>query len=139
MSKEDIDKQPIISGAGRILLLEDDPSFMEFYRERFKRFGFEVFTEDDEDEGMDLALSCNPELIILDISLPKNDDFDFISDARKKAELVAVPIVILTDLSDDESRRRGMSAGASDYLVREDMSFVDIAERIRSIIEKNRK
>lgn len=125
--------------AGRILLLEDDPYFMEFYRERFKRFGFEVFTEDDEDEGMELALSCKPELIVLDISLPKNDDFDFIVDAKRHPQIADVPIVVLTDLGDEESRQRGISSGAKDYLVRGELSFLDIAERVRRIVDENKK
>ncbi len=122
----------------RVLLLEDDPYFMEFYRERLKRAGFEVFTEDDEDEGMDLALSCHPQVIVLDISLPKDDDFCFLSDIKKYPELAGVPVVILTDLRDDESRNKGLSMGAKDYLVRDDLSFDGIAERVRAAALNNK-
>jgi DNA-binding response OmpR family regulator len=130
-----------VSGAnnGRILLLEDDPHFMESYRERFKRSGFEVFTEDDEDEGMEMAVSCLPDAIILDISLPKDDDFGFLLEMKKYPQLVDTPVVILTDLNDDENRRKGLSLGAKDYLVRDELSFFDIAEKIRLIIEQRKK
>ena len=111
---------------------------MESYRERFKRSGFEVFTEDDEDEGMELAISCQPDAIILDISLPKDDDFGFLLDMKKYPKLDGVPVIVLTDLNDDDNRGRGMSLGAKDYLVRDELTFSDIAEKVRLIIEENK-
>lgn len=121
---------------GKVLLLEDDPGFLEFYRGRLRRFGFEVFTEDDEDEGLDLALSCLADVIILDISLPKDDDFEFLNELKKYPQLAATPVVILTDLNDEDNRRKGLSYGAKEYFVRDDISFLEVMEKIRQIIEE---
>jgi DNA-binding response OmpR family regulator len=120
----------------KVLLLEDDPYFMESYRERLKRSGFEVFTEDDEDEGMDLALSCQPQAIILDISLPKNDDFDFLLEMKKYSQLSSVPVFILTDLGDEDSRRKGLSLGAKEYFVRDELSFNEISEMVGQVAKQ---
>ena len=62
----------------KILLLEDYPDVIEFYVGRLREAGFAVLVEDDEDLGMEAAKKEKPDLIILDISLPKTEDFAFI-------------------------------------------------------------
>jgi DNA-binding NarL/FixJ family response regulator len=88
---------------------------------------------------MDMARTCLPDVIVLDISLPKEDDFGFIGEMKNYPELSGIPVVILTDLGDDENRNKGMSLGAREYLVRDEMTFADIAERIRLVAASSKK
>lgn len=119
----------------RVLLLEDDPYFFELYGNRLRGGNFEVFSEADEDEGLKKALAEKPDVIILDISLPKEDDFSFIANLKKYPEVSSIPVIILTDLEDEDSRKRGLALGARDYLVRNEVSFADIMEGIRKANE----
>ncbi len=125
-------------GDVRVLLLEDDPYLSKFYQDRFKAFGFDLFVEDDEDEGFDLAVSCRPDVIVLDISLPKSDDLDFIERVKKHIELSNTPIMVLTDLNDEYDKKRGLAAGAKEYLVRDDLPLKDVADKIRALAALNR-
>jgi DNA-binding response OmpR family regulator len=118
----------------KLLLLEDDPFLLKFYLERFKSFGFNLFIEDDEDEGFDLALSCRPDVIILDISLPKGDDFDFITKIKNNPILSQTPVVVLTDLNDEYDKKRGLAAGAQEYMVRDELPLQEVADKIRALV-----
>lgn len=123
--------------AVKVLLLEDDPYFLEAYRSRLSGAGFAVSVEDDEDEGLELAIQEKPDIIILDISLPKKEDFGFIKELKKEPVVGNTPVVILTDLYSDEDKKRGLSYGAAGYLVRDDLSFNEVINKIKEIVKKN--
>jgi two-component system, OmpR family, alkaline phosphatase synthesis response regulator PhoP len=131
-------KSETAGGRAKILLLEDYPELIEFYASRLKEAGFEVLVEDDEDEGIKLALKEKPDLIILDISLPKAEDFGFIKEIKKHQEIVATPVVVLTDLFSEEDIKSGSSAGAVEYLVRSNFTFAEVIDKIKEVIEKQK-
>jgi len=118
----------------KILLLEDYPDLIPFYRKRLSEAGFDVYVESDEASGMKMALKNKPDLIIFDISLPENDDFDFIKQAKKNLKIAKIPIVVLSDLSAPEEVKAGVAAGASEYFVRDDFTFAEVIDRIKEII-----
>jgi DNA-binding response OmpR family regulator len=123
----------------KILLLEDYPDFLEFYKNRLKEAGFVVTVESDEDHGLQSAIADKPDLIVLDISLPQAEDFGFIKEIKKRPELADVPVVVLTDLSSQESIDEGLAAGASEYFVRDDFTFAQVIDKIKEVIEKQLK
>jgi len=120
----------------KLLLLEDDPHLISVYSYQLTGDGFNVLTADDEDEGLELALKEKPDIIILDISLPKNEDFGFIKEVKNNSEIANTPIVILTDLYSEEDIKNGLAYGACDYLVRDRISFSEVIEKIKKILEK---
>jgi DNA-binding response OmpR family regulator len=123
----------------KILLLEDYPDVIEFYVSRLREAGFEALVEYDEDHGLDLALRERPAVIILDISLPKTEDFGFISEMKKHPEIAATPVIILTDLFAAEDVEKGKRAGAAAYLVRENFTFTEIIDKIKEVLNKIKK
>jgi DNA-binding response OmpR family regulator len=134
-TSKDENKIPGAAERPKVLLLEDDPYFFEFYGNRLRGGDFEVISEADEDEGIKRVLKEKPDAIILDINLPKEDDFSFIANLKKYPEVSSIPVVILTDLSDEESKRRGLALGASEYLIRDEISFHDIIESVNKVIK----
>jgi DNA-binding response OmpR family regulator len=118
----------------KILLLEDYPDFLEFYRRRLIEAGFAVTVESDENHGLHSAMVDKPDLIILDISLPQAEDFGFIKEIKKHLELADVPVIVLTDLSSQESVDEGLAVGASEYLVRNDFTFAQVIDKIKEVI-----
>jgi DNA-binding response OmpR family regulator len=143
MAEKEKDNKEVFTPAAaakrpRILLLEDDPYFFELYSNRLRGGDFEVLAEADEDEGLKKALVEKPDAIILDISLPKEDDFSFIPSLKQHPEASSIPIIILTDLDDDISKKKGFSLGASDYLIRDEVSFSDIAQSVKKVSGKNK-
>lgn len=123
----------------KILLLEDSSDLTEFYVGHLQAAGFEVLIEDDEAQGLELALKEKPDLAILDISLPKADDFWFIIEVKKHREISNMPVVVLTDLYEEVDIKRGLQAGASAYLVRQNFTFAEVVDKINEVIEKNKK
>jgi DNA-binding response OmpR family regulator len=133
MSEEIIEKPN-----AKILLLEDYSDLIPFYRKRLIEAGFDILVENDEKQGMETAVKEKPDLIILDISLPEVDDFDFIKEAKKNKEIAKIPIVVLTDLSAPEDFALGLAAGASDYFIRDDFTFTEVIDKIREILDKEK-
>jgi DNA-binding response OmpR family regulator len=123
----------------KILLLEDSYDLIEFYFNKLVDAGFSVTVESDEHKGLKVASSSNPDLIIFDISLPYNEDFWFIKELKSDSRTVSIPVVVLTDLSSDEDIKSGLASGASEYLVRENLSFSEVIDRIKEVLNKNRK
>lgn len=121
----------------KILLLEDYPDVIEFYFSRLRDAGFAVSVENDETHGMEAALKEKPNLIILDISLPEAEDFGFIKELKKHTEIADVPVLVLTDLSAQEDVKAGLDAGACGYIVRDDLTFAEVIDKIKEVIAKN--
>jgi DNA-binding response OmpR family regulator len=122
----------------KILLLEDYPDLIEFYVGRLREAGFATIVEDDEDRGLELAGKEKPDLVILDISLPKTDDFGFIIALKKDPKIASIPVIVLTDLSGEDDVKKGLTAGASAYLVRGNFTFAEVIDKIKEVIEKAR-
>jgi len=116
--------------------MEDYPDLIEFYVGRLREAGFEVLVESDEDQGMETVKKEKPDLIIFDISLPNDEDFKFISHLKKDEEVARIPVVVLTDLSGEADVKRGIEAGASEYLIRENFTFVEVIDKIKEVIQK---
>ncbi len=100
----------------KILLIEDNPQ--NRYLETFilKKNGFEIYAAEDGESGIHLAGSIQPDLILLDIQLPKMDGFTVARILRKNPKLNAVPIVAVTSLAMVGDKERILSAGCSGYI-----------------------
>jgi DNA-binding response OmpR family regulator len=120
----------------KILLMEDYPDLTEFYTARLRAADFDVISEDDEDRGIELALKEKPNLAILDISLPKSEDFWFIQEVKKHKEISAMPVIVLTDLFEKSDIERGIKAGASEYLIRQNFTFAEVVDKIKEVLSK---
>jgi DNA-binding response OmpR family regulator len=71
--------------------------------------------------------------------LPKEEDFRFIGEIKKHEEISTMPVIILTDLSKEEDIKKGMEAGASEYLIRKNFTFAEIIDKINEVLNKNKK
>lgn len=99
----------------RILLIEDDIKLKEYISEYLQAYNYHVTTINDFDIVMDMVKEGNPDLIILDINLPKFDGFYYLSLIRKTYK---TPVIILSARSDEGEQIRGMELGADDYVTK---------------------
>ena len=99
----------------RILLIEDDLKLKEYISKYLEAYEYSVTTIDDFDTVMDKVAEVNPNLIILDINLPKFDGFYFLRLIRKS---YSTPVIILSARSDEGEQIRGMDIGADDYVTK---------------------
>lgn len=105
------------SGA-RILLVEDDRAVAEMYRLKLRRDGFAVQIAEDGDRAIDLARRQPPDLVLLDVRLPKRDGLQVLAAMRRDPPMSEVPIVVLSNYSEDLIVQRCLEGGATDYLVK---------------------
>lgn len=114
-----------------ILLVEDEPPMAIVIQDSLRRDGFNVLTAKNGVEGLSIAKERHPDLILLDILMPKMDGLSMLNELRKDSWGSAANVVILTNYSDDEKKSIAANAGAVDFWLKADMSLEDIVFRIK--------
>jgi two-component system, OmpR family, alkaline phosphatase synthesis response regulator PhoP len=100
----------------RILIADDEPDILEIINYNLTREGYAVFTAKDGDDALTKAKSVKPELIILDIMMPKKSGVEVCEVLRRQPDFQETLIIFLTALSDEGSHIKGLETGADDYL-----------------------
>jgi two-component system, OmpR family, copper resistance phosphate regulon response regulator CusR len=117
----------------RILLVEDESSVVAFIKKGLAEEGYEISVALDGDQGTQLALTHNYDLIILDIMLPNKNGLDVCRDIRKQNKKTA--ILFLTALGTAENIVLGLETGADDYLVKP-FKFIELLARVKSLLRR---
>lgn len=99
----------------RILVVDDEERILNFLRSKLKASGYEVLTACNGGEGLKQAEAQEPDLIVLDLIMPKMDGFDVLKELRNFS---AVPVIILTARDADTDKIKGLTLGADDYLAK---------------------
>jgi CheY-like chemotaxis protein/phosphoribosyl 1,2-cyclic phosphodiesterase len=100
----------------RVLVVDDDPNLRELARTALTRDGYAVLEAADGEEGLRLAQQLRPDLVVLDLNMPKLDGITVLTRLRAHPETARLPVLILTAQGDEGSTRTGFQAGATDYL-----------------------
>lgn len=116
----------------KILIVDDEASIRRILETRFKMLGYEISTAGDGEEAMDAFQKFSPDLIILDIMMPKMDGYGVTKEVRKNHD---TPIIILTALGDVSERITGLELGADDYVVKP-FSPKELEARVKSIMRR---
>jgi DNA-binding response OmpR family regulator len=117
----------------RILVIEDEPQMRLGLRDNLELEGYEVETAADGDEGLLKAASFSPDLVILDVMLPKKNGFDVCRDLRARS--IATPIVMLTARSAETDKVLGLELGADDYVTKP-FSITELLARVRAVLRR---
>lgn len=121
----------------KILLVEDDPLLVRMYEEKFKEDGFNVQTALDGQEGLEKATSFRPDIILMDIMMPKMNGFQVLETLKKTPGLQNIPVLLLTNLGDNQGAEKGLSLGAADYIIKVQTEPVDVVKKIKTTIESS--
>ena len=117
---------------GRVLVVEDDDDIADVLRRSLRQEGHEVRTAGDGEEALSMAAEFVPDLVVLDLGLPKLDGVDV---CRKLRAAGDVPILILTARTDTGDRVEGLDAGADDYLVKP-FERAELLARMRALLRR---
>lgn len=123
--------QPSSKHPRRILLVEDDDALANVYVNRLQVEGFDVRRVNNGEDALATALNYHPDLIVLDVMMPKVSGFDVLDILRNTPETANVKIIMLTALSQPSDQERAKSLGADDYLVKSQVVIADVVDRIR--------
>ncbi len=121
-----------VAAAAPILIVEDDPNILELVRKYLTAEGFETLSAQDGLRGLELARSCRPMLVVLDVMLPGMDGWEICRELRKVSD---VPIIMLTAREEETDRIVGFSLGADDYVVKP-FSPRELVERVKAILRR---
>jgi CheY-like chemotaxis protein len=114
----------------RILLVEDDRFLRKAAEVRLRRAGYTVVTAADGEEAIATASASRPDLVLLDLIMPRMQGFEVLRVLRTQPNMQGVPIVVLTNLSQDADRERAMTHGANGYLIKSNMSLDALADAV---------
>ncbi len=118
----------------KILLVEDDLILIKMYVAEFRFNGFEVKTAVDGEEGLKLALEEHPDLILLDIKMPKMDGLTMLKNLRNDGWGKHVPVFMLTNLNDSKSVSDSMGSLAQRYFVKSDWDPQQIVDEAKTTL-----
>jgi len=117
-----------------ILLVEDDPFLLSMYSTKFEIENFLVVTADDGEKGVELARSDLPDIILLDIMLPKMNGFEVLENLKKNKSTAGIPVILLTNLNQKDEIERGLSLGADDYLIKAHFMPSEVVDKIKKVL-----
>lgn len=118
-----------------ILFIEDESALQKTVGEIVRKEGYEMISALDGDLGINLAKAKKPDLILLDLILPKKDGFDVLSNLKQSPETKSIPIIVLTNLGEMENIDKAIELGATTYLVKSDYTLKEILEKIKTTLE----
>jgi DNA-binding response OmpR family regulator len=115
----------------KILLVEDDVGLASVYKARLEAEGFQVFHCDNGESALSDAIKFRPDLIILDVMMPKISGFDVLDILHNTPETMNIKVVMLTALSQPKDVEKAKQLGADDYLVKSQVVIADVIDRIK--------
>jgi DNA-binding response OmpR family regulator len=118
----------------KVLIVEDEQTLLKTIEFTLKDKGYETFTAADGEIALQQIKENKPDIILLDILLPKKNGLDVLKEMKLDSELAETPVLLLTNLSDEESISQGVALGARGYFVKSDMTLDEVAEKVAEVL-----
>ena len=118
----------------KILLVEDDKSLREIYGVRLYAEGYDILSAGDGEEALAMAIKDRPALILSDVMMPKISGFDMLDILRSTTETKDIKVIMMTALSSEDQRQRGVSLGADRYLVKSQVGIEDVVRTVHEVL-----
>ena len=120
----------------RVLLAEDDRFLRKAAEARLRQRGYAVIVAIDGEEALRLARTEAPDLILLDLIMPKMQGFQVLRALKEDAATAAIPVIVLSNLGQDRDIQQAMSDGAIAYYVKAHLSLKDLAEKVEQALAR---
>jgi len=118
-----------------LLIVEDDVFLADLYKTKFELEGFNILVAYDGEKGLDLAKKNRPALILLDLVLPKLSGFQVLESLKAESDYAAIPVILLTNLSQKSDVDKGLKMGADDYLIKAHFMPSEVVGKIKKILK----
>ena len=116
--------------------MEDDPSVLEMYRLKLELDGYRVNTALDGEDGLKKAGDLTPDIIFLDIRLPKMDGLEVLRKLRAQEKTRDIPVIILSNYDEEDLVARGLRLGAHEYLIKARTTPTSLSEGIEDWLKE---
>ena len=117
-----------------ILVAEDDRFLRKAAEMALKRQGYTVLTAADGEEALEAVRRVLPDLILLDLIMPKLNGFDVLQALKKDAPTAHIPVIVLSNLGQDRDVQQAMDAGAAAYFIKTDLSLQALVQRVEETL-----
>ena len=114
-----------------ILLVEDEAMLANMYETKFKKEGYILLKALDGESGLALAKEHRPNLVLLDVIMPKMDGFTVLRKLREDEQTKKIPVILLTNLGQDEDIKKGQELGANGYLVKANLTPAEVVTKVK--------
>lgn len=121
--------------AKRILLAEDDRFLRKAAEATLRRHGFTVLTAVDGEEALRLAQAEAPDLILLDLIMPKIQGFEVLRTLKQDPATAPIPVIVVSNLGQEHDMQQALAAGAAAYLVKANLSLQDLVQQVEGALK----
>ena len=116
----------------KIIIVEDDEILARVLKEELEESGFNIDLASDGEAGLKLIADQRPDLVLLDLLMPKKNGFQVLEELKSKPVSADIPVIVLTMLGHDEDIKKGLKLGANDYIVKSQHAVAEIVEKIQN-------
>ena len=120
----------------KIMIVEDDPTLRDIYTTRFGAEGYAVVSASDGELALSTAVKEQPDLILLDIMMPKISGFDVLDILRATPETKDTKIIVMSALSQTADIEKGKALGANAYLVKSQVTLSEVVEKVKAVLSE---
>ena len=118
----------------KIVLIEDDEILSKVMHAELTEAGFEVIQTFDGEEGLAAVREHKPDLVLLDLLLPKKHGMEVLEELKDYPDTESVPVIIISQLDSDENIKKGLSLGAADYFVKSQHPVAELIEKVQTYL-----
>lgn len=120
----------------KVLIVEDDVYLVKAYEAKLATSGFEVKIVTDGDQALEAMESFKPDVVVLDIVMPRRDGYSFLEEVKKHSEYEDIPIIVASNLGQKSDIEKVKDLGVIDYIVKSDMSLDDLVAKVQAALKK---
>ncbi|KKT30119.1 MAG: OmpR-like protein [Parcubacteria group bacterium GW2011_GWA1_44_13] len=118
----------------KILIIEDDEHISRVYEMRFLKDGYNTVLVANGEQAVEKVTSEKPNLIILDLMVPRKDGFAILEEIKKNPSTASIPVLVLSNLGGKDDQKRALGLGANDYMVKVENSMQEVIERAKKFL-----
>jgi DNA-binding response OmpR family regulator len=118
-----------------VLLVEDDTFLIDIYKKKFEMEGFKVSISDNGEKCLADIKKKKPDIVMLDILLPKLDGFAVLEKLKTDPDTKNIPVILLTNLGQKDEVERGMKLGAEDYMIKAHFKPSEIVDKVKKVLK----
>lgn len=119
----------------KILVVEDDEHISRIYGMKFSKEGYATTFVTNGDDAIEKITAEKPNLIVLDLMVPKKDGFMVLEEIKKNPELATIPVLVLSNLGQQTDKDRAISLGANEYMVKVNYSMQEVVDKAKSYLQ----
>lgn len=117
----------------KVLVAEDDKFLSKVYQTKLTKAGFEIKMALDGEEAIQILKSFIPDVILLDLMMPKKDGFQVLAWIKADPNLKSIPVIVTSNLGQPEDKKKALDSGAKEYIIKSDTPIQEIINKLQAI------